>query len=227
MTNLVDGQAINVKLVGTGAGCAAGTGVFVATRDTSTSFWIAANTSAGCTGVSGTVGAQTGGTAIIFGTPRARSKCRTSAAMGALVSASGVGAVVTQTSTGIFPNGSVPIAYVTVSAGVFDTVTDDRAILSNMQVQSGPGIDVTMVGGQAQVGVASNVPLVDQPSTWVNSVIMKDATKTLPWRTGTGSPNARDNCANKGEAYFQTDTPALWVCTATGTPGTWAKVSAL
>jgi hypothetical protein len=53
---------------------------------------------------------------------------------------------------------------------------------------------------------------------------MKDATKTLPWQTGTGFPNARDNCANKGEAYFQTDTPTLWTCTVTGTPGTWTQV---
>jgi hypothetical protein len=87
------------------------------------------------------------------------------------------------------PIRSVPIASITVTAGAFDTVIDYRATLSNMQVQSGPGIDVTMVGGQAQVAVASNVALVDQPSTWMNSVNMKDATKTLPWRTGIGSPN--------------------------------------
>jgi len=50
------------------------------------------------------------------------------------------------------------------------------------------------------------------------------ATKTLPHRSGTGSPNARDNCATVGESYFQTDAAAgsnIFGCTATGTPGTW------
>ena len=50
------------------------------------------------------------------------------------------------------------------------------------------------------------------------------AVSTVPHRTGTGSPNARDNCATAGETYFQTDATAganSWACTATGTPGTW------
>ena len=50
------------------------------------------------------------------------------------------------------------------------------------------------------------------------------STATLPNRTGTGSPNARDNCAAIGETYGQTDaTPGsnTWMCTTTGTPGTW------
>src|SRR4051812_13192451 len=67
LVNLVNGQAINIHLTGTGAGCAAGTGVFVATALSPTSFQIPANTSAGCSGLSGTVGAATGGTAILYG----------------------------------------------------------------------------------------------------------------------------------------------------------------
>ena len=50
------------------------------------------------------------------------------------------------------------------------------------------------------------------------------ATKTLPHRSGTGSPNGRDNCSTVGETYFQTDATAgsnTWGCTTTGTPGTW------
>src|SRR4051794_19522427 len=58
MVNLVNGQAISVQLSGTGPGCAAGSGIFVATAGTTTQFTIPAKTSAGCTGVSGTVGAQ-------------------------------------------------------------------------------------------------------------------------------------------------------------------------
>jgi len=51
-----------------------------------------------------------------------------------------------------------------------------------------------------------------------------NAAKTLPHRTGTGSPNARDACATVGETYFQTDATAgsnSWGCTTIGTPGTW------
>ena len=54
------------------------------------------------------------------------------------------------------------------------------------------------------------------------------ATSTAPYRTGTGSPAARDSCGKAGESYFQTDAGAgqnVWVCTANGTPGTWAQLS--
>lgn len=53
------------------------------------------------------------------------------------------------------------------------------------------------------------------------------STVSLPHRTGTGSPNSRDNCAKIGETFFQTDaaTPGTnsWACTATGSPGTWTQ----
>lgn len=50
------------------------------------------------------------------------------------------------------------------------------------------------------------------------------ATRTLPHRSGTGSPDARDNCTVVGETYFRTDAVAgsnSFSCTTTGTPGTW------
>ncbi len=219
-----DGQSINVHLIGTGAGCAAGTGVFVATKISTTQFTYPADTSAGCTLSSGTIGAEAGGAAIVFGNTAGQIELQHSAALGAIILPAGAGAVVSQTSTGTFPNGTVPIASVTVAAGAFDTATDKRAFLSNLEVQSGAGIDVAMVGGQPQVSVASNIPKTDAPSVWVNSVIMKDATKTLPWRTGSGSPDARDNCTNVGEAYFRTDIAGLYVCTVAGTPGTWSSI---
>jgi hypothetical protein len=68
----------------------------------------------------------------------------------------------------------------------------------------------------AQTGVS--------PSGSVSTVDNHAAVKTLPHRSGTGSPNARDNCATAGETYFQTDATAgsnSWACTTTGTPGTW------
>lgn len=60
--------------------------------------------------------------------------------------------------------------------------------------------------------------------TWKGAMDSHGATITLPHRSGTGSPNARDNCATVGETYFQTDATAgsnTWGCTTTGTPGTW------
>src|SRR5579875_835335 len=54
------------------------------------------------------------------------------------------------------------------------------------------------------------------------------STRSLPNRTGTGSPSGRDACASPGETYFQTDAAAgqnLWVCTAAGPPGTWNQIS--
>lgn len=50
------------------------------------------------------------------------------------------------------------------------------------------------------------------------------ATNTLPHRTGTGSPDARDNCTVVGETYYRTDAVAgsnTFACTTIGTPGTW------
>ena len=62
--------------------------------------------------------------------------------------------------------------------------------------------------------------------TAISGVVIDNhsAGKTLPHRTGTGSPNGRDNCSTIGETYVQTDATAgqnLFVCTTTGTPGTW------
>jgi hypothetical protein len=60
--------------------------------------------------------------------------------------------------------------------------------------------------------------------TFKGAVDAHGATKTLPHRSGTGSPNGRDNCATIGETFFQTDATAgsnSWGCTGTGTPGTW------
>jgi hypothetical protein len=62
------------------------------------------------------------------------------------------------------------------------------------------------------------------PTTSVSTVDNHAALHTLPDRTGTGSPNARDNCSTVGETYFQTDATAgqnKWACTTIGTPGTW------
>ena len=52
------------------------------------------------------------------------------------------------------------------------------------------------------------------------------AARTNNSRTGTGSPNGRDECDQPGESYFQTDATAglnVWYCTATGYPGTWTN----
>ena len=54
------------------------------------------------------------------------------------------------------------------------------------------------------------------------------STRSLPNRTGTGSPAGRDACTSPGETYFQTDAAPgqnLWVCTAAGTPGTWNQIT--
>jgi hypothetical protein len=227
ITNLANGQAVNLQLNGTGSGCAPANGVFTATYSSPTQFTIPVNTSAGCSGASGMVGAATSGVAVIYANSSGQIEMDHSAALGALAYASGEGAVVNQSATATFPNGSVPLGYITIANGGFDRVTDYRAALYSMVVQSGQGVDVTTSGGQAVVSVASNVAQVDQPSVWVNSVDMHGATRTLPWRTGTGSPTARDNCVVPGEAYFQTDGPFLWVCTTPGSPGTWARANSL
>ena len=53
------------------------------------------------------------------------------------------------------------------------------------------------------------------------------ANRTLPYRTGTGSPAGRDTCLKVGETYFQSDAASsqnIWACTAPGTPGTWSQI---
>jgi hypothetical protein len=52
------------------------------------------------------------------------------------------------------------------------------------------------------------------------------ATRTLPHRTGTGSPAGRDNCVAEGETYFELEGANLWACTLAGTPGTWTMLNA-
>lgn len=220
--SIIEGQSINVQLVG----CAAGTGVFVISRNTTTQFFINADTSGGgCSFTSGTMGAQTGGNAIIFGNSAGQVELSHSASTGAIVLVTGAGATATQTSTGTFPNGSTPIGTVSISAGAWGTMIDQRAFLSGMEVQAGPGINVDMFGGQPQISTGSNIPTTDGVSSWTGSPNFGNVLKITPWRIGTGSPNARDNCTDKGEAYFQTDgTLGLWTSTVVATPCTWAKV---
>jgi hypothetical protein len=66
-------------------------------------------------------------------------------------------------------------------------------------------------------------------NTFTGAVVDAHAsTKTLPNRSGTGSPNGRDNCATIGETYFQTDATAginIWACTTIGSPGVWTTES--
>ncbi len=66
----------------------------------------------------------------------------------------------------------------------------------------------TVGGGRTSTGVVDN----------------SGASRTLPDRQGTGSPNGRDACSKVGQSYFQSDALAganTWKCTATGTPGVW------
>lgn len=83
--------------------------------------------------------------------------------------------------------------------------------------------DLTLAGllGSANTWTANN--------TFTGATVdLHNSTKTLPNRSGTGSPNGRDNCATIGETYFQTDaTPGtnIWGCTVVGSPGTWAVES--
>jgi hypothetical protein len=83
--------------------------------------------------------------------------------------------------------------------------------------------DLTLAGllGSANTWAANN--------TFTGAVVdAHTSTKTLPNRSGTGSPVGRDNCATVGETYFQTDASAgfnNWACTVVGSPGTWTLES--
>ena len=68
------------------------------------------------------------------------------------------------------------------------------------------------------------LPFLAGANAWTGANNFLGASKTAPNRSGTGSPNGRDNCTTAGETYFQTDATAgsnIWACTAAGTPGTW------
>jgi hypothetical protein len=79
--------------------------------------------------------------------------------------------------------------------------------------------DLTLAGLLASANAWTN------NNTYTGGTIdLHGSTKTLPNRSGTGSPNGRDNCATVGETYFQTDATAgqnVWGCTTVGSPGTW------
>jgi hypothetical protein len=224
MTNLVNGQSINVQLTGTGAGCAAATGVFVATRLSSTQFTIPANSAAGCALTSGTVGATTGGTMVVYANDAGQVQIDHPAAIGALVSAS-AGGIANQVSAAVMPNGSMPIASAGIVAGVVNTLTSQVTPYYAIKISAGQGIDVQMSGGQALVSVGPTVIQGDQPAAFTSSIDATAATKTAPNRTGTGSPNGRDNCTKAGETFYATDLLLQFTCTAPGTPGTWASLA--
>lgn len=80
-------------------------------------------------------------------------------------------------------------------------------------------------GTLADAWHSSNVPLKNGTNAYTGTQDSHGATKTLPHRTGTGSPVSRDSCATLGETYFQSDAAAgsnTFACTTVGTPGTWS-----
>ena len=99
--------------------------------------------------------------------------------------------------------------------------------IGDIPVGSSGGLDCSSTHGQCDI-VTTVVPRFG--FNWVQNGLVNfgGSSSTLPNRSGTGSPNARDNCVNVGETFFQTDaTPGanLWGCTGTGTPGTWTLQS--
>lgn len=95
--------------------------------------------------------------------------------------------------------------------------------VGNIPVGSSGGLDCASVPAQCDI-VTSVIPRFTFPWIQTGAVNFLGSSVTAPNRSGTGSPNARDNCANVGETYFQTDaTPGSnnWACTTPGSPGVW------
>ncbi len=72
---------------------------------------------------------------------------------------------------------------------------------------------------------------VNGSGTRLGPIDNSGAIKTIPHRTGTGSPVGRDACSKIGETYFQSDAPAghnQYGCTSPGAAGSadWAMQGA-
>lgn len=119
------------------------------------------------------------------------------------------------------------------SSGVFGAVHPTAAgfaywngsawSVANIPTGGSGALDCTLTGSACDI-VTSVVPLKATAQTIPAYWSFRGASATAPNRAGTGSPNARDNCAATGETYFQTNATAgsnSWACTTTGTPGTW------
>lgn len=94
-------------------------------------------------------------------------------------------------------------------------LTDARTPLAHVHLIA----DVTGL----QLALDLKAPLASPVFT--GTVDAHGATKTLPHRTGQGSPVSRDACSTIGETYFQSDATAgsnTFACTAAGSPGVWS-----
>jgi hypothetical protein len=83
----------------------------------------------------------------------------------------------------------------------------------------------TDLSDSAWLGRMSNINTWTANQTFAGIFDAHSAAKTLPHRSGAGSPAGRDACGTIGETYFQTDATAgqnTFGCTAAGTPGTWS-----
>jgi hypothetical protein len=106
-----------------------------------------------------------------------------------------------------------------------------KAPIASLAPVATSGLASDLAGALADASLSTNVPLKDGTNAYTGAnaytgtVDAHGAAKTIPYRTGTGSPATRDACATPGEVYFQTDAAAgsnTFACTGIGIPGTWS-----
>lgn len=137
------------------------------------------------------------------------------------------GAADVATGVTAFPPKSVPLYLISTVGTNWSTATDMRSFLNGQYWVDGTGIVTSYSGTVPTIGLSNAVAMVGTNNTFsgdqtfTGKVIAVGATRTQPFRVGTGT--ASGTCAI-GDTYFQSDAAAgqnLWVCPAANT---WTQV---
>lgn len=220
-TSLRNGDTIIVSGV---LGNTAANGTWIADVQTSTTIALTGSTGNGAYSGGGTISGTGDGTAVIYGTPQGYIVIDSPASAALILTCSST-CIMNQSTTPTVPSDGLPIASVTITTGAWNTLTDTRRFLNAGQdAQGGDGTNVTCSAGTCTVSVDSTVARTTGTNSFTGSNDFTLATRTAPFRTGSGAPSA--SCT-LGDVYFRTSGVTagqnVYLCTATNT---WTQVTA-
>lgn len=120
-----------------------------------------------------------------------------STSAGLTVSCSGCGSQ--QSANPTVPPEAIHLADVTITAGAWNTITDQRAFLSSKTLRAGSGIVLADVAGETEVAIdAGDVPRLGQANAWTGENDFSAGSR-FRIRTGT-TPPAAGECATSADA---------------------------
>lgn len=126
-----------------------------------------------------------------------------------------------------FPPNSIPLATVSVYAGQWQTVVDQRSVLGSTPLSAGEGLVLEYQNGVATISANTTIlPRLNAMNTWLNGQDFRLAA-SLKIPAGSGAPSASscDVAEEGGSLFFRSDAAStqasLYICANTA-PGVYA-----